>query len=86
MKYYLDMETETIGAFEAKTYFSRILREVEKGKVFLITHRGKRVAVIKKDEEYPQAGAREALRNISRFRGSLTAGAVISLRDEGRKM
>jgi len=35
---------ETIGAFEAKTHLSRLLREVSSGKRILITQRGKPVA------------------------------------------
>lgn len=35
---------ETVGAFEAKTHLSRLLREVSGGKRVLITQRGKPVA------------------------------------------
>ncbi len=35
---------ETVGAFEAKTHLSRLLREVSGGKRILITQRGKPVA------------------------------------------
>ena len=34
----------TIGAFEAKTKFSELLRKVEQGERFTITHRGRIVA------------------------------------------
>ncbi len=37
---------ETVGAFEAKTHLSRILREAKAGKRFIITQRGKPVAEI----------------------------------------
>ena len=37
---------ETVGAFEAKTHLSRILREAQAGKRFIITQRGKPVAEI----------------------------------------
>ncbi len=33
-----------IGAFEAKTHFSEIIEEVQKGKTYVITKRGKPVA------------------------------------------
>jgi prevent-host-death family protein len=33
-----------IGTFEAKTHFSRIIRDVESGKVFVITKNGRPVA------------------------------------------
>lgn len=33
-----------IGAFEAKTHFSKLLERVEKGEEIVITRRGKRIA------------------------------------------
>ncbi|MDR3337688.1 MAG: type II toxin-antitoxin system prevent-host-death family antitoxin [Treponema sp.] len=36
----------TIGAFEAKTHFSQIIANVEKGQDYIITKRGKPVAKI----------------------------------------
>jgi len=38
---------ETIGAYQAKTELSQILRQVRSGKSFIITQRGKPVAEIK---------------------------------------
>jgi antitoxin (DNA-binding transcriptional repressor) of toxin-antitoxin stability system len=38
------MKTAKIGSFEAKTHFSQLLQEVEKGKSFDILRRGKPVA------------------------------------------
>ncbi len=38
---------ESIGAFQAKTELSRLLREVQSGKKFVITQRGKPVAELK---------------------------------------
>jgi prevent-host-death family protein len=35
---------ETIGTFEGKTHFARLMREAAGGKVFLITKNGKPVA------------------------------------------
>ena len=35
-----------IGAFDAKTYFSELLRKVQEGAVFNISKNGKRVAVL----------------------------------------
>ena len=37
---------QQIGAFEAKTHFSRIIEEVEQGADYVITRRGKPVAKI----------------------------------------
>lgn len=38
------MKVETIGAFEAKTHFSRILEKAHQGTVIVVTRRGKPVA------------------------------------------
>ena len=40
------MHTQQIGAFEAKTHFSRILEKIENGEDFIITKRGKPIAKI----------------------------------------
>jgi antitoxin (DNA-binding transcriptional repressor) of toxin-antitoxin stability system len=37
---------EILGAFEAKTHLSRVLRQASAGKHFVITHRGRAVAEI----------------------------------------
>jgi prevent-host-death family protein len=49
----MEPEVETAGAFEARTCLSRILREAQSGKHFIITQRGKPVAEI-----HPPAGAK----------------------------
>lgn len=79
------MEAETIGSFEAKTHFSQILKEVQAGKEFHVTLRGKRVAVIKKEGDVSGADALKALRHLARFRDSLSTEEIVSLRDEGRE-
>ena len=43
MKLNSDSETK-ISVFDAKTHLSRLLREVQEGWIFTITHRGKPVA------------------------------------------
>jgi prevent-host-death family protein len=40
-------DTESVGAFQAKTELSRLLREVQMGKKFVITKRGRPVAELK---------------------------------------
>ena len=79
------MITEDIGAFEAKTHFSRILREVTKGKEFNITLRGKTVAVIKKNDEDKKTKARRALLNLSQFRRPLSMEEIESLKNADRE-
>ena len=41
------MKIKEIGAFEAKTHLSRLLEEVERGRVFRITKRGRPVAELR---------------------------------------
>lgn len=45
------MKTETIGAFEAKTHFSRLLERAHEGTVFTVTRRGKPVAQLGPSEQ-----------------------------------
>ncbi|NQU39307.1 MAG: type II toxin-antitoxin system Phd/YefM family antitoxin [Lentisphaerae bacterium] len=45
------MKTETIGAFEAKTHFSRLLERAHEGTVFVVTRRGKPVAQLGPSEQ-----------------------------------
>jgi len=44
MKNTAQIKSEEVGAFEAKTHFSRLLRGAMIGKSFVITQRGKAVA------------------------------------------
>jgi prevent-host-death family protein len=41
------MATREIGAFEAKTHLSELLEQVQAGRSFYITKRGKRVAELR---------------------------------------
>jgi prevent-host-death family protein len=43
-------EVTTIGAFEAKTHLSKLLRQARAGKRFIITQRGKPVAELRSIE------------------------------------
>ena len=82
------MERE-VGAFEAKTHFSQLLKEVEEGAVIHVTHRGRAVAVLRSETD-----ARESLPVLARIaarrrrvseRESLTPEDLVSFRDEGRR-
>ena len=52
---------QQIGAFEAKTNFSRIIEKAEQGADFIITRRGKPVAKIIPFEKEPEMTRQEAL-------------------------
>lgn len=45
------MKIETIGAFEAKTHFSRLLERAQEGTVFVVTRRGKPIAQLGPSEQ-----------------------------------
>jgi prevent-host-death family protein len=49
-------EPATVGAFQAKTELSRLLREARAGKRFIITQRGKPVAELRPIESRQKPG------------------------------
>ncbi len=82
------MLTQTMGAFEAKTHFSKILEVVEAGEQVIITKHGHPVARIvpfKEKEDRKQAG--DIITQLEEFNRAHTLGNVDwkTLRDEGRK-
>lgn len=81
------MKTETIGAFEAKTRLSELLREVGAGRSFTITVRGAPVARL--TPCVPEGGdeARQALARVreGRARYKVSAAEIRAWRDEGRR-
>jgi len=81
--------TQQIGAFEAKTYFSKIISETEQGNDFIVTRRGKAVARIIPFEKEPEMTFKEAMEQLVEMRklyrgepGSFNIRAAI---EEGRK-
>jgi len=62
------MLNQQIGAFEAKTHFSKILEEVERGADFIITKRGKPVAKIIPFEQEKQMTRKEAIEALIEMR------------------
>lgn len=79
------MKTMEVGAFEAKTNFSRLLREVEKGVVVHITRRGKPVAILKKDEDVSHGDPLAALGRLRKIQIGRSIQEIIELRDDGRE-
>ncbi len=77
-----------IGAFEAKTHFSKLLERVEKGEEIVITRRGKRVARL-----VPERPARDreaigkTIAEMRSFARTLSLGGlkIRDLIDEGRR-
>lgn len=77
-----------IGAFEAKTHFSKLLERVEKGEEIVITRRGKRVArLVPERPSHDVEAARRAMNEIRRIRKKLTLGGIKpkDLINEGRR-
>jgi len=63
-----------IGAFEAKTHFSELLRRVEQGESFEITRRSEPVArLVGVAHDPPKETPEELLRRIRRVRGAVDA-------------
>lgn len=58
------MIKKNIGAYEAKTRFSEILRRVSAGEAFTITNRGKPVADLLPSESRIRQKRAEAINNI----------------------
>jgi len=62
------MLTQQIGAFEAKTHFSQILEQVERGDDFIVTKRGKPVAKIIPIEQEKLMTRKEAIEALIEMR------------------
>ena len=60
--------TQQIGAFEAKTHFSRIIEQAEQGADFIITRRGKPVAKIIPFKNEQEMTRKEALEQFIEMR------------------
>ena len=76
----------TVGAFEAKTHFSALLEEVEKGEQIIITKHGRAVAQLSPVAGINKTRIQEAVRTINELQCRHTLGLDWkTLRDEGRK-
>lgn len=76
-----------IGAFDAKTKLSEILRKVEQGERFTITKRGRAIADVVPSRHRDQQRVKEAvaaLRNFPRITG-VSGDEVLQWIREGRK-
>ncbi|MGA2752728.1 MAG: type II toxin-antitoxin system prevent-host-death family antitoxin [Terracidiphilus sp.] len=83
----IDTPYTEIGAFDAKTRLSEILRKVEQGERFTITKRGKAIANLVPSEQRDQRRVKEAveaLRNFPRITG-VSGDEVLRWIREGRK-
>jgi prevent-host-death family protein len=69
-----------LGAYEARTHFSRLLDEVEGGESFAITKHGRPVAVLVPAAGGSQLSVSKAIAGLRRFRAGRRLGDV-SLRE-----
>ena len=86
-----------VGAFDAKTHFSELLRKVQDGTTVRISKNGKQVAVLQGEKEIQNTAAMEAHRRIMRISSELsfrmekkgvaplTASDIKEMKDYGRK-
>jgi prevent-host-death family protein len=76
----------TIGAYEAKTRFSELIRRVSGGEQIVITHHGVPVAVLAPVQPASVGSPREVIAAIKTFRAGRSLGEL-SIREliaEGR--
>lgn len=78
---------QAIGSFKAKTHFSALLEQVEKGEQVLITKHGHPVAKLIPADKVNHIQAKQAIASIKEFSQHHTLGKLDwkKLRDEGRR-
>ena len=76
----------TVGAFDAKTHLSSLLKKVAKGEEVLITRRGVPVARLVPVEQPDRRDVADAIRELRSIREGVTLGDLDwkGMRDEGR--
>jgi antitoxin (DNA-binding transcriptional repressor) of toxin-antitoxin stability system len=79
------MKTIEVGAFEAKTQLSKLLREVEKGVTVHITHRGRPIAVLKQEEKACRDDPIAAMKRLRKYRRNYSIDEINALRESGRE-
>ena len=79
--------TETVSAFTAKTHLSGLLKEVQKGNIYIVTHRGKPIAkIIPYKDDLKKDSIEIALQNLNTIRQKIKGNIDIrSMINEGRK-
>jgi prevent-host-death family protein len=77
-----------IGAYEAKTKLPELLRQVQEGKRFTITNRGKPVAELGPPSGLQRPDAKAAIEAFKAYRTSHPVGRTVNISDlieEGRE-
>lgn len=79
---------QTVGAFQAKTHFSELLEQVEKGEQIIITKHGRPVArLVPNTMSVDRHAIKQVIQRMKEFSQSHTLGGLDwkTLRDEGRR-
>lgn len=78
---------KTVGAYEAKTNLSRLLKRISKGERIVITRHGTAVAVLQQPERTEKSDPSAVIDEIRAFREQHSLGGltVRELIDEGRR-
>lgn len=78
---------QTIGAYQAKTHFSALLEEVEKGNQIIITKHGHAVAKLVPVTDSNPVRIKKAIQRLKAFNKSNTLDGLNwkKLRNEGRR-
>lgn len=71
---------KTMGAYEAKTHFTKLLDSVMRGEKILITKHGVPVAVMQQPEAFRKDDTKKAIAALKKFRGNHSLGRL-SLRE-----
>ena len=85
-------EVREVQASVAKTHFSQLLDEVERGQTIVILRHGRPIARLVPDERRRKQEIRQAIDNIKKLAkerterfGPMTLEEILSLRHEGHK-
>jgi prevent-host-death family protein len=78
---------KTVGAFEAKTHLTELLRQVSQGETIRITRRGIPVAKLVPAEDREHKDLKQVVRDIREIRkgANLRGLSIRKLIDEGRR-
>ena len=78
---------ESVSAFTAKTHLSGLLKEVQKGNLYIVTLRGKPIAkIMPYTDDLKEDSIEEALQNLNTIRQKIKGKVDIhSMINEGRK-
>jgi len=76
-----------VGAYEAKTHLSRLLKQISKGDRIVITKHGTAIAVLQKPEANEKSDPAAVIAEIREFREQHSLGGLTirELIEEGRR-